>query len=435
MDAFHYKNGQLFCENVPVKALADRLGTPLYVYSQSHFVHQVEAIQKAFAEVSPLVCYAVKANACLGLLRAMARVGCGFDVVSKGEIYRALKAGADPKTIVFAGVGKRDDEIDYALEKGILMFNVESESELSAISRIAARRGPGVEAPIALRLNPDVDPRTHKHISTGKRESKFGIDIERAKACFKRIRELKNLRLKGLHLHIGSQITENDRHAEAIAKILPFIGEVKAADFPMEYINVGGGYGISYKGNEGLDITSFAQKMLPHIKETGLRMLCEPGRYVCGNGGILLTRVIFDKPSGDKNFLIVDAGMNDLIRPAIYDAYHKIWPVVSEFPVDGEIAGDAGRTYDIVGPICESTDVFAKGRRLPQTNEGELLSIFSAGAYGMAMASTYNQHPRPAEVIVHGDKFWVARERETIEDLTRGERLTPKEVFSAEDLK
>ncbi len=431
-DAFHYKNGQLYCENVPVKALAQRLGTPLYVYSQSHFVHQVEAIKSAFAEVEPIVCYSVKANACLGLLRAMARVGCGFDAVSKGEIYRALRAGADPRMIVFAGVGKRDDEIDYALDKGILMFNVESESELSAISRVAAKRG--VDASIALRLNPDVDPRTHKHISTGKRESKFGIDVERAKASLKRIRELKNLKLKGLHLHIGSQITENDRHAEAIAKILPFIGEVKSAQFPLEFLNVGGGYGISYKGSEGLDIKAFAEKMVPHIKETGLRMICEPGRYVCGNGGILLTRVIFDKPSGDKNFLIVDAAMNDLIRPAIYDAYHKIWPVVSEFKPDAEIAGDAARTYDVVGPVCESTDVFAKARRLPATQENEILAIFSAGAYGMAMSSTYNQRPRAAEVIVHGDKFWVARERETIEDLTRGERLTPKEVFSASDI-
>lgn len=429
---FTYKNGQLYCENVPVKALADKLGTPLYVYSQSHFTGQVEAIKQAFAEVDPLICYSVKANACLGLLRAMARVGCGFDAVSKGEIYRALRAGADPRMIVFAGVGKRDDEIDYALEKGILMFNVESESELTAISRVAARRG--VEAGIALRLNPDVDPKTHKHISTGKRESKFGIDIERAKASLKRIRELKNLRLKGVHLHIGSQITENDRHAEAIAKVVPFIKEVKAADFPLEYINVGGGYGISYRGSEGLNITDFAAKMLPHIKETGLKMACEPGRYVSGNGGILLTRVIFDKPSGDKNFLIVDAAMNDLIRPAIYDAYHKIWPVQSEFAPDAEIAGDAGRVYDVVGPVCESTDVFAKARRLPATNEGELLAIFSAGAYGMAMSSTYNQRPRAPEVIVQGDKFWVARERESIEDLIRGERLTPREVFSAADL-
>lgn len=429
---FTYKNGQLYCESVPVKALADKLGTPLYVYSQSHFTGQVEAIKQAFAEVDPLICYSVKANACLGLLRAMARVGCGFDAVSKGEIYRALRAGADPRMIVFAGVGKRDDEIDYALEKGILMFNVESESELTAISRVAARRG--VEAGIALRLNPDVDPKTHKHISTGKRESKFGIDIERAKASLKRIRELKNLRLKGVHLHIGSQITENDRHAEAIAKVVPFIKEVKAADFPLEYINVGGGYGISYRGNEGLNITEFAAKMLPHIRETGLKMACEPGRYVSGNGGILLTRVIFDKPSGDKNFLIVDAAMNDLIRPAIYDAYHRIWPVQSEFAPDAEIAGDAGRVYDVVGPVCESTDVFAKARRLPATAEGELLAIFSAGAYGMAMSSTYNQRPRAAEVIVQGDKFWVARERESIEDLIRGERLTPREVFSAADL-
>ncbi|NUQ36154.1 MAG: diaminopimelate decarboxylase [Planctomycetaceae bacterium] len=429
---FRYDGDQLMCEGIAADELAGKFGTPLYVYSAGAFRKQYREIADSFSAVKPLVCYSIKSCSNLSILKLLKEEGAAFDCVSKGEVMRALKIGADPKTLVFAGVGKTEDEIEHALRVGILMFNVESESELTAISRVAARRG--VEAGIALRLNPDVDPKTHKHISTGKRESKFGIDIERAKASLKRIRELKNLRLKGVHLHIGSQITENDRHAEAIAKVVPFIKEVKAADFPLEYINVGGGYGISYRGSEGLNITDFAAKMLPHIKETGLKMACEPGRYVSGNGGILLTRVIFDKPSGDKNFLIVDAAMNDLIRPAIYDAYHKIWPVQSEFAPDAEIAGDAGRVYDVVGPVCESTDVFAKARRLPATNEGELLAIFSAGAYGMAMSSTYNQRPRAAEVIVQGDKFWVARERESIEDLIRGERLTPREVFSAADL-
>jgi len=414
---FTYKNGQLYCENVPVKALADKLGTPLYVYSQSHFTGQVEAIKQAFAEVDPLICYSVKANACLGLLRAMARVGCGFDAVSKGEIYRALRAGADPRMIVFAGVGKRDDEIDYALEKGILMFNVESESELTAISRVAARRG--VEAGIALRLNPDVDPKTHKHISTGKRESKFGIDIERAKASLKRIRELKNLRLKGVHLHIGSQITENDRHAEAIAKVVPFIKEVKAADFPLEYINVGGGYGISYRGSEGLNITDFAAKMLPHIKETGLKMACEPGRYVSGNGGILLTRVIFDKPSGDKNFLIVDAAMNDLIRPALYQAYHGIRAV-----------RETGETLfgDLVGPVCESGDFFAQERELPAVQAGDLLAVPASGAYQLSMASNYNAALRPAVVWLAAGEAHLVQRRETVADLLARE-ATPGLTF------
>lgn len=438
-EEFHYKNGELYCEDVPVQQIAAKAGTPVYIYSQDHFLKQHESIVQAFKEVDPLVCYSVKSNSNLGILRAMALAGSGFDAVSKGEIYRALRAGAEPDKIVFAGVGKTPEEIDYALEQGILMFNVESEAELDTISKVAAKRK--TEAPIALRINPDVDPKTHKYISTGKRENKFGIDLIRAEACAKRIKELKNLRLRGLHIHIGSQITQDDRHAEAIDKVTPFIKKLKEQDFPLEFLNVGGGYGISYHPGEGLPIKDFAGKMAPKIKALGLKMLCEPGRFISGNGGVLLTQVIYDKPSGDKHFLIVDGAMNDLLRPSIYQAYHLTWPVKHMGLPDGSALGNDsplkeeaiadGETYDVVGPICESGDYFALGRKLPKMNDGELLAVFSCGAYGMAMASNYNTRGRPAEVIVDGDNYWVARERETIEDQIRGERLTPRELNQA----
>jgi diaminopimelate decarboxylase len=439
-EEFHYKGGELYCENVPVQQIAAKFGTPVYIYSQNHLLRQHDSIVQAFKDVEPLVCYSVKANGNLGLLRAMALAGSGFDAVSKGEIYRALRAGAEPEKIVFAGVGKTADEIDYALEQGILMFNVESESELETISKVAARRK--TEAPVALRINPDVDPKTHKYISTGKRENKFGIDLSRAEACARRIKELKNLRLRGLHIHIGSQITYADRHAEAIDKITPFINKLKQQDFPLEFLNVGGGYGISYHPGEGLPIAEFAATMAPKIKALGLKMLCEPGRFIAGNGGVMLTQVVYDKPSGDKHFLIVDGAMNDLLRPSIYQAFHMVWPVRHRDLPDGAALGDNsplkddaikdGITCDVVGPVCESGDYLALERKLPKMNEGELLAVFSCGAYGMAMASNYNTRGRPPEVIVDGDSYWLARERETIEDQIRGERLTPRDVVKAQ---
>jgi diaminopimelate decarboxylase len=440
MNEFHYKNGELYCETVPVKQIAAKTGTPVYIYSQNHFLTQLDAILEAFAEVDPLVCYSIKANSNLGLLRAMALAGSGFDAVSKGEIYRALRAGAEPSKIVFAGVGKQPDEIDYGLEQGILMFNVESEAELETISRVAAKRK--TEAPIALRINPDVDPKTHKYISTGKRENKFGIDLSRAEACIRRIRELKNLRLIGLHLHIGSQITHADRHSEAVDKVTPFIKQLQKLDFPLEFINVGGGFGISYHPGEAVHINDFAAQMVPRIQALGLRMVSEPGRFISGNGGALISSVVYDKPSGDKHFLIVDAAMNDLLRPSIYQAFHLCWPVKHAMPdcsatgddsllEKPEVLGANALVYDVVGPVCESGDYFALGRKLPKMNEGELMAVFSTGAYGMAMASNYNTRGRPAEVIVDGAQFWVARERETVEDQIRGERLTPRESYHA----
>ncbi len=426
MNEFSYKNGSLYAENVPVKTLVEKFGSPLYIYSKNHFLGQFDAIKKAFAELKPIVCYAIKANANFGIMQEMAKAGAGVDTTSRGEIARAIKAGADPKKIVFAGVGKRDDEIEYALEVGILMFTVESEAELDAINAVAAKRKQ--VAPIALRIDPDVDPKTHKHISTGKRENKFGIDIARAQAAISQVKGLKNLKLMGLHMHIGSQITEFDKHGEAIDKVSALIKFAKEQGMPLEYLDVGGGYGIAYKPEqgEGPSITEFAKNMIPRIKATGLKLVMEPGRYICGNGGILVTRVLYDKPSGDKNFLVVDAAMNDLIRPSIYEAYHKIWPVDANLAVDAPLDAKAGVKYDVVGPICESTDFLAKERMLPKSKRGDLLAVFSAGAYGYAMSSTYNQRPRVAEIIVDGNKFWLSRQRETLEDLTRADVLKPE---------
>lgn len=425
MNEFAYRNGTLFAENVPVKTLARKFGTPLYVYSKNHFLGQFDAIKKAFSELNPIVCYAIKANANFSMMQEMARAGAGFDTTSKGEIQRSIKAGADPKKIVFAGVGKRDDEIEYALDEGILMFTVESEPELDAINAIAARRKQ--VAQVALRINPDVDPKTHKHISTGKRENKFGVDIPRAKKAIEQVKKLNSLKLAGLHMHIGSQITEFDKHSEAIDKIAELVKFAREAGIKLEYLDVGGGYGIAYKNEqgEGPPIGEFARLMIPRIKATGLKLIMEPGRYICGNGGVLVTTVLYDKPSGDKNFLAVDAAMNDLIRPSIYEAYHKIWPVDATLPVDAPLDGQTGLKYDVVGPICESTDFLAKERMLPKSKRGDLLAVFSAGAYGFTMSSNYNQRTRAAEVIVDGNKFWLSRERETLEDLMRHDVLKP----------
>ncbi|MCC6574130.1 MAG: diaminopimelate decarboxylase [Planctomycetes bacterium] len=426
MNEFSYRNGTLYAENVPVKLLAEKFGTPLYIYSKNHFLGQFNAIKKAFAELNPVICYAMKANANFSIMQEMAKAGAGVDTVSLGEIARAIKAGADPKKIVFAGVGKRDDEIEYALDQDILMFTVESEPELDAINAVAAKRKK--VAPVALRINPDVDPKTHKHISTGKRENKFGIDIARAQAAIAQVKGLKNLKLLGLHMHIGSQITEFDKHGEAIDKVSALVKFAREQGMPLEYLDVGGGYGIAYKPEQGVGpgIEEFAKNMIPRIKATGLKLVMEPGRYICGNGGILVTSVIYDKPSGDKNFLVVDAAMNDLIRPSIYEAYHKIWPVNATTEVDAALDAKSGTKYDVVGPICESTDFLAKERMLPKSKRGDLLAVFSAGAYGYAMASTYNQRPRVAEIVVDGKNFWLARQRETLEDLTRADVLKPQ---------
>jgi len=424
MEPFPYRDRQLYCEDVPVAELAARFGTPLYVYSQSAILETLKSLRSAFADVDPLVCYSVKANSNLGILKVMAEHGSGFDVVSGGELHRVKLAGGDPERTVFAGVGKTDDEIVAGLEAGVLMFNVESEGELEAITRVAAAMNR--VAPIALRVNPDVDPRTHRYTSTGKKESKFGMDIERSLRVAEAALAMSSVRMIGMHMHIGSQITTTEPYAGAVAKGVEVIGQLRRMGHPIGWYNMGGGFGIAYKKSEARSIAEFAAAILPGVKATGCRLAIEPGRVIAGNAGILVSRVLYTKQSGDKRFLIQDAAMNDLIRPALYESFHRIWPVVAAPglpapPEDFEAAIPGTEPWDVVGPVCESGDFLAKDRSLPQLDRGDLIAIFSAGAYGMVMASNYNTRPRAAEVLVALRQSRLVRRRETYEDLVSQE--------------
>lgn len=425
MDYFTYLRGELMAEEVPVREIAEKHGTPTYIYSARTILDHYRKLRDAFSGVAhaPLICYSVKANSNLSILKLMKDEGSGFDVVSGGELYRVLKIGADPGKIVFAGVGKSDEEIAFALEKSILLFNVESEEELANIDRIAGKMGK--RAPVALRVNPDVDPQTHTYISTGKKETKFGVDLTRARRILQSIREMKNIHLRGLHVHIGSQITKVEPYVETMQRIAAFLPECGAK---IEWLDIGGGFGIWYKDKTARSAQEIADAVLAMLKQTGCKVILEPGRFVVGNAGILVTRVLYVKESGNKKFVICDAGMNDLIRPALYGAYHRIWPVGTDpghsgDPPDEEQWPGPSTVTDIVGPICESGDFFAKERRMPLLKRGDLVCVFSAGAYGYAMASNYNSHPRPCEVMVAGKDGRVVTERESVEDLLRNEKV------------
>jgi len=431
MDYFRYQRGELQVEDVSVQELAEKHGTPTYVYSSRTILEHYRKLRDAFAGAgglpeAPLICYSVKANSNLSILKLMKDEGSGFDVVSGGELYRALKVGADPKTCVFAGVGKNDEEITYALEQGILLFNVESEEELANIDRIAGKIGK--TAPVALRVNPDVDPQTHTYISTGKKETKFGVDLSRAKRIVQSALSLKNTHLKAIHVHIGSQITKVEPYVETMQRIAAFLPELEKIGAKIEMLDIGGGYGIWYKDKLARPAKEIAGAILPMLQRMKVRILLEPGRFIVGNAGVLITRVLYVKESGEKKFVICDAGMNDLIRPTLYSAYHRIWPVrtdpghTGEAPDEETWSGPSAVT-DIVGPICESGDFFAKDRRLPALKRGDLVCVFSAGAYGYAMASNYNSHPRPCEVMVAGKKAEVVTARESLEDLLRNEKI------------
>ena len=425
MDHFHYVDGQLHCENLPVADLAERFGTPLYVYSQAAILGQLKELQAAFAEVEPLVCYSVKANSNLSILRVMAEHGSGFDVVSGGELYRVQVAGGLANKTVFAGVGKTDDEIAAGLKAGVLMFNVESEAELDAIARVAGSLG--MVAPVALRVNPDVDPKTHRYTSTGQKESKFGMDVDRSLALAGRSKDLKSVTMIGVHMHIGSGILTTDPYTSATGKLVQVIDRLREMGHPISWFNMGGGFGIGYRGSEARPVGEFAEAVVPAIKATGCRLAMEPGRVIAGNSGILVSRVLYTKQSGDKRFLIQDAAMNDLIRPALYESFHRIWPVnvpagLPAPPTDYEASIEGTEPWDVVGPVCESGDFLAKDRALPPLDRGALLAVFSAGAYGMVMASNYNTRPRAAEILVDGAEAILARRRETLDDLIEQER-------------
>jgi diaminopimelate decarboxylase len=414
MHDFTYKNGELCCEGVPVKAVAQRVGTPFYLYSSNTLVNHVRAFGSAFAGVPHLICFALKANANGSVLRVLGREGAGADIVSGGELFRALRAGIDPRKIVYAGVGKRRDEVEYALKMGILMFNVESGEELLAIDQAA--RDMHVRARIALRVNPDIDPKTHAYISTGLKKNKFGIPIDQALEYYQTARGLQNIEVVGVHQHIGSQITEVQPFVDALDRLLGFVKELRAAGINIKYLNIGGGLGITYKDETPPHPRELAQAIGPLLQESGCTLVLEPGRAIVGNAGILVTRVLYHKDSDVKKFVIVDAGMNDLIRPSLYDAYHEILPVVESRAAVRESA-------DVVGPICESGDFLARERDLPVVEQGGLLAVMGAGAYGFSMSSNYNSRPRVAEVMAKGNEFFVIRERESYDDLIRGEKV------------
>ena len=413
MHHFHYRGDDLCCEDVPVSRIASEVGTPTYIYSHATLTRHFRVFDQAFAAVPHLVCFALKANANLAVLKLFSDLGSGLDVVSGGELFRGLKAGVPPERIVYAGVGKSRDEIAYALKADILMFNVESGQELRLIQEVAS--GMGAKARVALRVNPDVDPKTHPYIATGLKKSKFGIDIGQALEEYETAKTLSSLEVVGIHYHIGSQITEVGPFVDALEKTAALVRTLRERGTAIRYLDVGGGLGITYKDEEPPLPGEFAEALISVIRDLDVMVVLEPGRVLVGNAGILVTRVLYTKQTPAKNFLVVDAGMNDLARPSLYGSYHAIQPV-RQSPGRPEVIAD------VVGPICESGDFLAKNRGLPCVEPGELLAVMSAGAYGHTMSSNYNARPRAPEVMVRGDRFYVVRERETFDDLVRGER-------------
>jgi len=411
MHDFTYIGSELYCEKTPVRKIAQEVGTPVYIYSSSTLRNHYQAFDAAFAGIPHIVCFAVKANSNLSILKLFASHGGGADIVSGGELFRALKAGVDPQKIVFAGIGKTGEEISFALKSNILMFNVESSHELKKINEVAGSLG--VKARVALRVNPDIDPKTHPYISTGLKKSKFGIAIKNALEEYQLASALPNIEIIGIHKHIGSQITEIAPFADAMKRITGIVKELKESGIDIKYIDAGGGLGIRYDDEEPPHPKELGNVLLPLIKDTGCTLILEPGRVLTGNAGMLLTKVLYLKTGEVKNFVIVDAGMNDLIRPSLYEAHHEILPVEKR-------AGESF-TADVVGPICESGDFLAKDRELMKPETGDLLAVMSAGAYGFTMSSNYNSRPRVAEVMVDGDTYTIIRKRETYEDLIRGE--------------
>jgi len=416
MHHFEYHGGEMHAEGVPLKRIAKEVGTPVYIYSLATLRRHYQVFDRAFATVRHIVCFSVKANSNLALLRAFAKEGSGFDIVSGGELFRALKVGADPKKIVFSGVGKKKEEIEYALNTGILMFNVESEQELIALNEIAA--GVGKKAPISLRINPDVDPQTHPHISTGMKKAKFGVDIKKSIETYKRAAALKHIDVVGVDCHIGSQLTSVAPFVDALAKVREYldrmlVGEMKKAGAQIRYLDLGGGLGINYHDETPPLPDEYAKAIIQGLEGLDITLILEPGRVIVGNAGILLTEVQYVKETDAKTFIIVDGGMNDLIRPALYGSYQAIQPVV-ESRAERIVA-------DVVGPICESGDFFARDREIHRPERGDLLAVMSAGAYGFTMASNYNSHPKAPEVLVDGERYYVVRKRESLDDLINGE--------------
>jgi len=420
MNPFRYRDRRLYAEGVDLAALADVVGTPCYVYSRAYLEERWHAFDRAFAGRPHLVCYAVKANSALGVLSVFARLGSGFDIVSGGELRRVLAAGGDPARVVYSGVGKTEAEMAFALDTGIACFNVESEAELEQLDRVAAARKR--RAPVALRVNPDVDPATHPYIATGLKQSKFGIDITQAPRLVQRMRSLAHLELQGIACHIGSQLTDTAPFVLALERVIELVAELIDRGVALAHLDLGGGLGIRYNDEQPPEPDDYALALLGKLQQLGtryqsLKIYIEPGRAIVGNAGLLLTRVLYLKQGAERNFAIVDAAMNDLMRPALYDAWHDIAPVRVDAP-------RTARVYDVVGPVCETGDFLGHQRELG-VDAGDLLVVASAGAYGASMSSNYNSRPRAAEVLVDGDRYHVIRRRETIDELLAPESLPP----------
>jgi diaminopimelate decarboxylase len=418
MPRFEYRNGELCCESTSLRTIADAVGTPAYVYSRATLLDNLGAYARAFAGQPHLVAYAVKANANLAVLATLARAGAGAEIVSGGELFRALKAGVPPKRIVYAGVGKSREEMRDALKADILLLNVESGAELALLDRVA--RELGARAPVALRVNPDVDPRTHPYIATGLRTSKFGIPIAQAPAEYARAAGLAGIEVVGVHMHIGSQLTSVAPIADALGRVAELVAALRRAGHAIRYLDVGGGLGVRYRDEEPASVEEYARAVLAAVRPLDVTLVLEPGRSIVATAGCLLARVLYTKETPDRRFVIVDAAMNDLIRPSLYDAYHEILPV-------RQAAARPARPVDVVGPVCESGDFLARDRALPEVADGELLAVMGAGAYGFVMASNYNARPRAPEVLVDGGRFAIVRRRESYEDLIAGETLEAAE--------
>jgi len=424
MDFFAYRDGRLLCESVDLADVAEAHGTPVYVYSTETLLHHYRLIAEAFEMVCPTICFSIKSLSNIHVLRVLREAGSGFDVVSGGELARALAAGADPSKIVYAGVGKTDREINEAIAAGIGLFNVESEAEFENLSALTAAAGGKVRA--ALRVNPDIDPQTHRYTTTGKKETKFGVDIERAVRFFQRYGRDPNVRLDAVHIHIGSPIYTPDPYTEAITKTLALIAQLRAEGFSLRTLDIGGGFAADYEEGRSPAPVDYAVEIVPLLKGADLEIILEPGRQIACNAGILLTKVLYVKTGGERNFAIVDAAMTDLIRPALYDAEHFMYPTVigrqEEPPRQIHYVPEGGVRYDVVGGVCETGDFLGKDRVLPELHRGDLLAIFSAGAYGFSMASQYNSRPRAPEVLVKANTYRLIRRRETYDDLLAPER-------------
>ena len=425
MDYFNYKNGKLFAENVDVERIATELGTPVYIYSKATFKDHLQKIKEAYSALAPTICYSVKACGNISILKILAEAGSSFDIVSGGELHRVLQAGSDTSKIVYAGVGKTDREIVEALNAGISYFNIESEAELENLIRLAPMAGPkekNKHPKAALRINPDVDPKTHRYTATGKKETKFGVDIERARKVFANYGKNESVALCAIHIHLGSAGYTVEPYVEAIEKILALIEQLRGDGFTIEAVNIGGGYGADYITATAPTAADYAAAIVPLLAGKNLKLILEPGASIAANAAILVTKVLYLKTSGEKKFVIVDAAMNDLIRPPLYDAFHFIWPVkvAEKFVPDRrnkDLQIDDTVVVDVVGPVCESADFFAQDRPLPPVERGDMVSIFTAGAYGFSMSSNYNARGRAAEALVDGNEFKLIRRRETYEDL------------------